>query len=274
MILNLNYIRQKLDNWKAEIRYSIYLIGQKLHAFIHADLQHAFIQHAFIHADLPFALLLLSTLGACWRYFDFYDVIGLQCSSMFLPFALTDGLYESLSCWNFHCFFRFFSFLFLWWFQSCSYCPCCPNAFTHFVFAAAKSCCPSVPIEYSAYILPVATNIPPVSSLPEPSVSFSSRLTGAGLLLLHVHRHLGHCMTGFWNRRMIDCGMCGKLAWVPGIVIRDHCWDCLKGQQRRNVPAPDPNLRELHPLSCQILVWDWCGPQHVCALHGEFYSTW
>ena len=30
-------------------------------------------------------------------------------------------------------------------------------------------------------------------------------------------------------------------------------------------------MRELHPLSCQVLVWDWCGPQHVRALHGELY---
>jgi hypothetical protein len=32
----------------------------------------------------------------------------------------------------------------------------------------------------------------PTSALPEPAVSFSSKLTGAGLLLLHAHRHLGH----------------------------------------------------------------------------------
>jgi hypothetical protein len=54
-----------------------------------------------------------------------------------------------------------------------------------------------------------------------------------------------------WNKlhdhslkRMIDGGMCGSLIWVPGIVIRAHCWDCLKGQQKHNAPAPDPNLRE------------------------------
>jgi hypothetical protein len=47
--------------------------------------------------------------------------------------------------------------------------------------------------------------------------------------------------------------------------------DCLTGQQKRNVPAPDLNIRELHPLSCQVEVWDWCGPQHVRALHGELY---
>ena len=44
-----------------------------------------FRQHAFIHADLPFALFPLSTLGARGCYFDFYDVVGLQCGSMFLP---------------------------------------------------------------------------------------------------------------------------------------------------------------------------------------------
>ena len=40
---------------------------------------------------------------------------------------------------------------------------------------------------------------------------------------------------------MIDSGMRGNLTWVPGIIIRAHWWDCLKGQQKRNVPAPDPN---------------------------------
>ncbi len=54
---------------------------------------HRIRQHAFIHSDLPFALFPLSTLGARGCYFDFYDAIGLQCGSMYLPFALPDGLY-------------------------------------------------------------------------------------------------------------------------------------------------------------------------------------
>ncbi len=65
--------------------------------------------------------------------------------------------------------------------------------------------------------------------------------------------------------------MWGNLVWVPGFVLRAHCWDCLTGQQKRNVPAPDLNIRELHPLQCQVLVWDWCGPQLVRALHSELY---
>jgi hypothetical protein len=48
---------------------------------------------AFIHAGLPFALFPLSALGAQWCYFDFYDIIGLQCGTIFFPFDLTDGLY-------------------------------------------------------------------------------------------------------------------------------------------------------------------------------------
>ncbi len=99
-------------------------------------------------------------------------------------------------------------------------------------------------------------------------MSFSSKLTGAGLLLLREHRRFGHLHDRVL-KRMIDVGICGNLVWVPGIVLRAHCWDCLKGQQKRNVPAPDLNIQELHPLSCQVLVWDWCGPQHVCALHGK-----
>ena len=95
-------------------------------------------------------------------------------------------------------------------------------------------------------------------------------MTGAGLLLLYAHRRLGHLHDSSL-KHMIDGGMCGSLTWVPGIGIRAHCWDCLKGQQKRNVPAPDPNLRELHPLSCQVLVWVWCGPHHVRGLHGELY---
>ena len=33
----------------------------------------------------------------------------------------------------------------------------------------------------------------------------------------------------------------------------------------------DHNLRDLPPLSCQVLVWKWCGPHHVRALHCELY---
>jgi hypothetical protein len=72
-----------------------------------------FRQHAFIHADLPFALFPLSVLGAQGCYFDFYDVLGLQCGSMFLPFSLINGLYLaeifhlSSNCSNFSTFFHF-----------------------------------------------------------------------------------------------------------------------------------------------------------------------
>ena len=109
---------------------------------------------------------------------------------------------------------------------------------------------------------------PLVPSLADPSDSFSSRLTGAGLLLLHAHRRPGH-LHDRTLKRMIDSGMCGSLSWVPGIVIRANCWDCRKGQQKRNVPAPDP-------LSCQVLVWDRCGHHHVRGqtvggLNGELY---
>jgi hypothetical protein len=129
---------------------------------------------------------------------------------------------------------------------------------------AVLSSGPELPFPIDSSV--VVVQVPEIAS----DVSFSSRLTGAGLLLLHAHRRLGHLHDRIL-KRMIDSGMCGNLVWVPGIVIRAHCWDCLKGQQKRKIPAPDPNLRELHPLSCQVLVWDWCGPQHVRALHGEFY---
>ena len=230
-----------------------------------------FRQHAFIHADLPFALFPLSVLGAQGCYFDFYDVLGLQCGSMILPFSLTNGLYLaelfslSLDCSQFSTFSHF-------------------NADQTVLVAQTRSKNVSLP---DLDVLPIPIPLPPsvesvpsltdasniVSStfnLPASSVSFSSKLTGTGLLLLIEHRRLGHLHDRVL-KRMIDCGMCGNIVWVPGIVLRAHCWDCLKGQQKRNISAPDPNICELHPLSCQVLVWDWCGPQYVRALHGESY---
>jgi hypothetical protein len=116
--------------------------------------------------------------------------------------------------------------------------------------------------------LPAASDI--VSStftLPEPAVSFTSQLTGAGLLLLREHRRLGH-LHDRDLKRMIDCDICGNLVWIPGIVLRAHCLDCLKGQQKRNIPAPDPNVRELQlailPDFSLGLVWS-------SALHGKLY---
>jgi hypothetical protein len=88
--------------------------------------------------------------------------------------------------------------------------------------------------------------------------------------LLAGHRRYGHMHDKVY-KRMVDAGLCGSLKWVPGIVIRANCWDCLMGQQRRNAATPDPNLKLSQSLSCQIMVWDWCGPHHVCGLHGELY---
>jgi hypothetical protein len=69
-------------------------------------------QHAFIFSGLLFDLFPLSTLGAPGCYFDFHDVLGLQCGSMFmfLFFSLTNGLYlaanvsVSLDCSDFSTF--------------------------------------------------------------------------------------------------------------------------------------------------------------------------
>ena len=228
-----------------------------------------FRQSAFVHADHPFVFKLfpLSTLAEHGCYIDFYGTGGLQCGSMFLPFTLTDGLYlvkvftvpfDSLSMS----------------FSGASHPGSVLVAQTRSVSSAVPVLVPvpsgALPVVFSESVLP-ASGLPPlVSVVPDPSDLFSSSLTGAGLLLLHAHRRLGH-LHDRNLKRMIDCGMCGSLKWVPGIVIRARCWDCLKGQQKRNVPAPDPNLRELHPLSCQVLIWDWCGPHHVCGLNGELY---
>ncbi len=170
-------------------------------------------------------------------------MLGLQCGSMFLPFSPIDGLYlaeiltNSLSSSDFSTFDDFTSDLTVLVAQTSSKTLALPEVV---VFPA--------PMDHSTSLEPAAPIVSPAFTFPEPSVSFSSWLTGAGLLLLHAHRRLGHLHDRLL-KRMIDCGMCGNLAcqWVPGIVIRAHCWDCLKGQQKRNEP-PDVNLRELHPF--------------------------
>ena len=93
------------------------------------------------------------------------------------------------------------------------------------------------------------------------------RLTAAGMKLLAGHRRFGHMHDRVF-KRMIDAGLCGSLKWVPGVAIRENCWDCLMGQLRRNAASPDLNLLSLQSLSCQVMVW---GPHHVCGLHGELY---
>ena len=228
-----------------------------------------FRQLAFIHADLPFALFPLSALGARGCFFEFYHEIGLQCGSMFLPFSLTDGLYLAK----------------LYTLSLDDFSPCDDFTFdTTVLVAQTRSTAlvlPDVaalpiPRESSTSLLQASSIVSPapVFTIPEPSDSFSSRLTGAGLLLLHAHRRLGH-LHDRPLKWMIDFGMCGNLVWVPGIVIRAHCWNSsyLKGKKKRNAPSPDPNLRDLHPLSCQDFVWDWCVPHHhdVRALHSELY---
>jgi len=151
-----------------------------------------FRQHAFIHADLPFALFPLSSLGARGCYFDFYNVIGLQCGPMFLPFSLIDGLYLaeiftiSLSSADFSTFDDFTSDLTVLVAQTRSH-----NLVLPEVVVIPAS------IDLSASLVPAAPPVSPVFTLPEPSVSFSSKLTGAGLLLLHGIVVLAICMTGF-----------------------------------------------------------------------------
>ena len=167
-----------------------------------------FRQHAFIHADLPFALFPLSVLGAQGCYFDFYDVLGLQCGSMFLPFSLTNGLYLaeifslSLDCSNFSTFSHF-------------------NSDQTVLVAQTRSKIVSLPdLDVLPIPIPLSPSVESVPSLtdasnivsstfnlPESPVSFSSKLTGAGLLLLREHRRLGHLHDRVL-KRMIDCGMC------------------------------------------------------------------
>ncbi len=79
-----------------------------------------------------------STLGAQGCYFDFYDV-GLQCGSMFSPFALIDGLYlDEFFAVSVDSFISpsllLISVLFLL--------PCCSDMINHF-FAVCASCASS-----------------------------------------------------------------------------------------------------------------------------------
>ena len=55
---------------------------------------------------------------------------------------------------------------------------------------------------------------------------------------------------------------------VPGLHLRDYCWACLKGHQRR-FEATFNNTRH-SPLTCQVMVLDWCGPHHATGL-GSLY---
>ncbi len=69
-----------------------------------------------------------------------------------------------------------------------------------------------IPAESSTSMLQASSIVSPVSvfPIPDPSLSFPSRLTGAGLLLLHAHCRLGHLHDRLL-KRMIDLGMCGIL---------------------------------------------------------------
>ena len=238
---------------------------------------HVYRQAAFIHDALPFALLPVSSLCNQGCYFDFYGSIGLSYGSVFIPFRLKDGLYITEIV-----FVPFDS-------PIVEFLSDCPNP-----TAMAVSTRSMVSSGSSAVSDKVSPNpLVPLDDSFDPAVSIrltdsilqsdpatdtvlpcvpgqSQRLTGAGKLLLDAHRRLGHLHDRVL-KRMVDANMCGTLRWVPGIIIRANCWDCLKGQQKRCVPSPDPNLQELNPLSCQVLVWDWCGPHHVLGLNGELY---
>jgi hypothetical protein len=154
-----------------------------------------FRQYAFIHVDLPFALFTVSFLGARGCYFDFYDVLGLQCGSMFLPFSLADGLYLaeifaiSLNSSDFSTFDDFTSDLTVLVAQTRSNALALPDS---------EVLVPPAPMDPSASLEPAAPLESPVFTLPEPSVSFSSRLTSAGSLVCCMRMVvLDICMTGF-----------------------------------------------------------------------------
>ena len=246
---------------------------------------HVFRQSAFLHPALPLVLFPLSMLADAGCFFDFYGTVGLSWGDIFLPFQKQDGLYLAP--------------IFPVPFDS-------PVILDFIPVAAAGSvsiglpavtrsslrteqltpASPSLadpgysPFPDTAGLVPLGEDAVLTDGLVSLPADFTShhekdglqplRLTGDGARLFAGHRRYGH-MHDRAFKRMVDAGLCGGLKWVKGLILRENCWDCLKGQQTRKPPAPGPNLDMLHPLACQIMVWDWCGPHHVTGLHGELY---
>jgi len=247
---------------------------------------HVFRQSAFLHSALLLVLFPLSMLADAGCFFDFYGTVGLSRGDIFLPFQKQDGLYLAP--------------IFPVPFDSPVISDFLPvtaalsvsmglpavtrsSLRTGRLTNASSSVADSGSSTFNANdnLVALGENAVVASEdLVSLADEFASRqekdglqplrFTGDGARLFAGHRRYGHLHDRVF-KRMIDAGLCGKLKWVKGLALRENCWDCLKGQQKRNIPAPGPNLETLHPRACQIMVWDWCGPHHVSGLHGELY---
>jgi hypothetical protein len=61
------------------------------------------------------------------------------------------------------------------------------------------------PVVFPDSALPAAGLLPLVSAVPDPSDSISCSMTGAGLLLLHAHRRLGHLHDRSLKHMIVVC---------------------------------------------------------------------
>jgi len=261
---------------------------------------HCFRESVYIHDALPFALFPVSCLSVRGVYFDFYGTSSLFCGSVTFPFTQQEGLYmgKLLSAEDM-CVGSVVRATVLSPFG------------THTVFvaktrsgaqdASIAAAQPEDSEEVDAPQPSVLTHGPSVAGVPAPgaasvvpdthiqNTSMSSdlpvtesdadgvnqlrnRLTGAGKLLLDLHDRRGHPHDRAL-KLMVDSEQsgCDHLSWVPGINIRDHCWSCLKGQQRRSKATLNSTMLGQSPLTCQVMVLDWCGPHHVTGLYGSLY---
>ncbi len=137
-------------------------------------------QHAFIDADLPFVPFPLSALRARGCFFDFYHEIGLRCGSTFLSFSLTDGLYLATQ------------FLWMIYLHAINLLLILLSVLLRRVLQLWFTRRSGASNPQGIFYVSVPGFFYSVScfciTIPDPSMSFSSRLTGAGLLLLHAHR--------------------------------------------------------------------------------------
>ena len=259
---------------------------------------HCFRESVYIHDALPFALFPVSCLSDREVYFDFYGTSSLFCGSLVFPFTQQEGLYMGkLLCADEMCAASVMCAAVLSPFIS-------PSAFVaktrSGAQAAIRAATPlveeDIPQISAPHIDPGSPTVfvpdpvhdgqaaptPAMTPRSSPSQDTESdtggvnhlrhRLTGAGKLLLDLHDRRGHPHDRAL-KQMVDSKQsgCDHLSWVPGINIRDHCWSCLKGHQRRSKATINSTLLGESPLPCQVMVLDWCGPQHVTGLHGSLY---
>ena len=259
---------------------------------------HCFRESVYIHDALPFALFPVSCLSERGVYFDFYSISNLFYGSVVFPFAQRAGLYmgkllcaAELSAASVMCaaLLSPFGYHIALVVKTRSSDQHVSNSAFPLAEIEISSHCASPPDNGVPLVLVkdgeqavqegLILDMPPRSSevldttLDTGCINqLRHRLTGAGKLVLDLHDRRGHPHDRAL-KQMVDSKQsgCEHLSWVPGIHIRDHCWACLKGQQRRSEATFNSTLLGNSPLTCQVMVLDWCGPHHVTGFHGSLY---